>query len=85
MSDTQLLSREFGWYFLTYPYMTQLEIEVFKVIEQETRKSWEIEALIAELQMYADQLYINEENNASDRNLNEVEDQYVPEVEHDNE
>ena len=65
--------------------MTKLEIEVFKVIEQETRKSWEIEALIAELQMYADQLYINEENNAYDRNLNEIEDQYVPEVEHDNE
>lgn len=65
--------------------MTQLEIEVFKLIEQETRKSWEIEALIAELQMYADQLYINEENNAYDRNLNEVEDQYIPEVEHDNE
>ena len=65
--------------------MTQLEIEVFRVIEQETRKSWEIEALIAELQMYADQLYINEENNAYDRNLNEIEDQYVPEVEHDNE
>ena len=65
--------------------MTQLEIEVFKIIEQETRKSWEIEALIAELQMYADQLYINEENNSYDRNLNEIEDQYVPEVEHDNE
>ena len=65
--------------------MTQLEIEVFKVIEQETRKSWEIEALIAELQMYADQLYINEENNSFDRNLNEIEDQFIPEVEHDNE
>ena len=65
--------------------MNALEIEVFKVIEQETRKSWEIEALIAELQMYADQLYINEENNSYDRNLNEIEDQYVPEVEHDNE
>lgn len=65
--------------------MNALEIEVFRVIEQETRKSWEIEALIAELQMYADQLYINEENNAYDRNLNEIEDQYVPEVEHDNE
>ena len=44
--------------------MNALEIEVFRVIDQETRKSWEIEALIAELQMYADQLYINEENNA---------------------
>ena len=65
--------------------MNALEIEVFRVIEQETRKSWEIEALIAELQMYADQLYINEENNAYDRNLNEREDQYVPGVEHDNE
>lgn len=65
--------------------MTKLEIEVFKLIEQETRKSWEILSLIAELQMYADMLYTNEENNAYDRNLEEIADQSVPEIEYDNE
>ena len=61
--------------------MNALETEVFKIIESQPRKSWEIDSLIAELQMLSDQLYINEENNKYDRNMEEIADQYVPEQE----
>ena len=41
--------------------MTQFEIEVCQKAEEKT--SWEIEALISELQMIADRKYREEENN----------------------
>lgn len=65
--------------------MNILETQIMQIIESQPRKSGEVLALIVELQAHADMLYENEENNAYDRNMEEIADQTTPEVEYDNE
>ncbi len=88
MTDTQVIDIAMQWmkdqYEQWFEHSRQLLKFPLEIISFVASCNFDIEQLCY-IEEQIEKLRIGKQNDDYDRNLNEIEDQYVPEVEHDNE